>query len=358
MDAVKLVTEGPPEGKEHRTPERYFKDVLDGSRIVATQYPPHLTSLLWLDLELSRSSSSPLLAVNAATDALTSPTAVSYVACHLGLEVGAPAATAVTSSPSSALSSPSPDSAALRPPPASPGLPSNGSEHLPPSPHSMRSIASSGARFAVRRVAPPHEPVSGEAPPCSGTACLARAAASCPGLSSLSLLLLCTGILACPHSPSPPCHAHRTTSPCSTPRALPALAVPRSLPRVAAAPGHALTCAPPLLPAPAIPRPRCCCLHAAGYPSSPPRLAPLRCCPVAARGCFLRAPLPTDPHALTTSCSPLRQRASPPPSTTVAPAGRRPGPTSGSAACALGWRPCPLTPSCGLGHLQMGPNSL
>ena len=24
MDAVKLVTEGPPEGKEHRTPERYF----------------------------------------------------------------------------------------------------------------------------------------------------------------------------------------------------------------------------------------------------------------------------------------------------------------------------------------------
>ena len=37
MDAVKLVTEGPPEGKEHRTPERYFEDVLEGSRIVATQ---------------------------------------------------------------------------------------------------------------------------------------------------------------------------------------------------------------------------------------------------------------------------------------------------------------------------------
>src|SRR3990170_2058302 len=37
MDAVKLVTEGPPEGKEHRTPERYFDDVLEGSRIVATQ---------------------------------------------------------------------------------------------------------------------------------------------------------------------------------------------------------------------------------------------------------------------------------------------------------------------------------
>ena len=35
MDAVKLVTEGPPEGKEHRTPERYFGHVLEGSRIVA-----------------------------------------------------------------------------------------------------------------------------------------------------------------------------------------------------------------------------------------------------------------------------------------------------------------------------------
>ena len=36
MDAVKLVTEGPPEGKEHRMPKRYFEDVLEGSRIVAT----------------------------------------------------------------------------------------------------------------------------------------------------------------------------------------------------------------------------------------------------------------------------------------------------------------------------------
>ena len=33
----KLATEGPPEGKEHRTPERYFDDVLEGSRIVAEQ---------------------------------------------------------------------------------------------------------------------------------------------------------------------------------------------------------------------------------------------------------------------------------------------------------------------------------
>ena len=37
MKAVKLVTEGPPEGKEHRTPELYFDSVLDGSRRVAEQ---------------------------------------------------------------------------------------------------------------------------------------------------------------------------------------------------------------------------------------------------------------------------------------------------------------------------------
>ena len=37
MDAAKLVTEGPPEGKEHRMPERYFEDVLEGFRIMAKQ---------------------------------------------------------------------------------------------------------------------------------------------------------------------------------------------------------------------------------------------------------------------------------------------------------------------------------
>ena len=36
MDAVK-VAKGPPEGKEHRTAARYFADVLEGSRLVATQ---------------------------------------------------------------------------------------------------------------------------------------------------------------------------------------------------------------------------------------------------------------------------------------------------------------------------------
>ena len=37
MNAVKLATEGSPVGKEHRTPERYFDDVLKGSRIVEGQ---------------------------------------------------------------------------------------------------------------------------------------------------------------------------------------------------------------------------------------------------------------------------------------------------------------------------------
>ena len=36
MDAVELAR-GPPEGKVHRAPERYFADVLKGSRIFAAQ---------------------------------------------------------------------------------------------------------------------------------------------------------------------------------------------------------------------------------------------------------------------------------------------------------------------------------
>ena len=35
MDAVKLMTEGPPEGKEHRKPELYYESILEGSRLVA-----------------------------------------------------------------------------------------------------------------------------------------------------------------------------------------------------------------------------------------------------------------------------------------------------------------------------------
>ena len=37
MDATKLMTEGPPAGKEHRTPQLYFDSVLEGSRLVAEQ---------------------------------------------------------------------------------------------------------------------------------------------------------------------------------------------------------------------------------------------------------------------------------------------------------------------------------
>ena len=37
MDAKKLMTEGPPEGKEHRRPELYFDSVLEGSRLMAEQ---------------------------------------------------------------------------------------------------------------------------------------------------------------------------------------------------------------------------------------------------------------------------------------------------------------------------------
>ena len=37
LDAKKLMTEGPPEGKEHRRPEHYFDGVLEGSRLAAGQ---------------------------------------------------------------------------------------------------------------------------------------------------------------------------------------------------------------------------------------------------------------------------------------------------------------------------------
>ena len=34
LDAEKLMTEGPPEGKEHRKPELYYEGVLKGVRLV------------------------------------------------------------------------------------------------------------------------------------------------------------------------------------------------------------------------------------------------------------------------------------------------------------------------------------
>ena len=35
LDTVKLIKEGPPEGKEHRHPEMYYEGVLKGARLVA-----------------------------------------------------------------------------------------------------------------------------------------------------------------------------------------------------------------------------------------------------------------------------------------------------------------------------------
>ena len=37
LDAMKLVKEGPPEGKEHRCPEIYYESVLKGSRLMADE---------------------------------------------------------------------------------------------------------------------------------------------------------------------------------------------------------------------------------------------------------------------------------------------------------------------------------
>ena len=37
MKATEVATAGPPEGKDHRKPERYFEDVLEGARIVEGQ---------------------------------------------------------------------------------------------------------------------------------------------------------------------------------------------------------------------------------------------------------------------------------------------------------------------------------
>ena len=37
LDVVKLVKEGPPEGKEHRHPEMYYEGVLPGARLIADE---------------------------------------------------------------------------------------------------------------------------------------------------------------------------------------------------------------------------------------------------------------------------------------------------------------------------------
>ena len=37
LDAVKVIKEGPPEGKEHRHPEMYYEGVLPGARLIADE---------------------------------------------------------------------------------------------------------------------------------------------------------------------------------------------------------------------------------------------------------------------------------------------------------------------------------
>ena len=37
LDAVKLIKEGPPEGKEQRHPEMYYEGVLPGARLIADE---------------------------------------------------------------------------------------------------------------------------------------------------------------------------------------------------------------------------------------------------------------------------------------------------------------------------------
>ena len=37
LDTVKLIKEGPPEGKEHRHPEMYYEGVLPGARLIADE---------------------------------------------------------------------------------------------------------------------------------------------------------------------------------------------------------------------------------------------------------------------------------------------------------------------------------
>ena len=37
MKVAVVAVEGPPEGKDHRKPERYFEDVLEGARLIEGQ---------------------------------------------------------------------------------------------------------------------------------------------------------------------------------------------------------------------------------------------------------------------------------------------------------------------------------
>ena len=37
MKAIDVATKGPPRGKDHRTPEHYLEDVLEGARLIEGQ---------------------------------------------------------------------------------------------------------------------------------------------------------------------------------------------------------------------------------------------------------------------------------------------------------------------------------
>ena len=42
LDAEKLVKDGPPEGKDHRCPEKYYDGVMKGARLVANECPKNI----------------------------------------------------------------------------------------------------------------------------------------------------------------------------------------------------------------------------------------------------------------------------------------------------------------------------
>ena len=42
LDAEKLVKDGPPEGKEHRYPEKYYDGVMEGARLVENECPNNI----------------------------------------------------------------------------------------------------------------------------------------------------------------------------------------------------------------------------------------------------------------------------------------------------------------------------
>ena len=42
LDVVKLIKEGPSEGKEHRHPEMYYEGVLKGARLIADECTKHI----------------------------------------------------------------------------------------------------------------------------------------------------------------------------------------------------------------------------------------------------------------------------------------------------------------------------